>query len=162
PRPPRAGRRALRLHADRRPARGAQVRLAPRGRDLLRRLAREGRGRAPRRRGGQAFRRAVRPHRRHPREGPKGRHEVTTLVAALVDGAVMLALALIAAALLRSRTAALRHAVLTTAVLTAAVMPILELVLPQLRVTSWGHSGMALSSGLMLGGDVLPGGAAGS
>jgi len=68
------------------------------------------------------------------------------LAASLIDGAMVLALALAASASMRRRSAAARHAVLATAIVTASLMPALELVMPQVPVLRWGRSA-ALSSG---------------
>jgi beta-lactamase regulating signal transducer with metallopeptidase domain len=71
------------------------------------------------------------------------------LAASLIDGAVVVALALAAIASMRRRSAAARHAVLATAIVTASLMPALELLVPQVPVFRWGRSA-ALSSGLLL------------
>ena len=59
---------------------------------------------------------------------------MTVMLTGLLDGAVVMALALIATALLRRRAASLRHAILASAVAAALVMPVLELTLPPLPV----------------------------
>lgn len=77
------------------------------------------------------------------------------LAAAMLAGAIVLAMGLALAALLRRRSAALRHAILAAAVVTALVMPIGKLVLPQLPVIHWTESSAVVSSHLSLRSDAI-------
>src|SRR5438067_5771841 len=132
--PARARRLALRVHPHRRSFEGAQIRAAPPGADLLRRLGPTGRRRAA---GGHApFRRRAEPARALGGEGAEGGQVAMehTLVLSAFKASVVLLCALIAVQLLRRASAAARHLVLCVAVVAALVMPVVSAVVPALRI----------------------------
>lgn len=79
---------------------------------------------------------------------------MSLLLATLVDGAIVLMLALAAVTLLRRRSASLRHAILASAVVCAGAMPALELWLPQVPLLTWPRSDAASSSGARFVSDI--------
>lgn len=83
---------------------------------------------------------------------------MTILLAAVVDTAILLGLALAAAALLRRRSAALRHAIVAVAIIAAALTPALELLVPQFPLIRWGNPTAVVSSGLTITSDDAVGG----
>lgn len=81
---------------------------------------------------------------------------MSTAIASLLDGAVIIALALAAAILLRRRSAAARHAILVTAVAAALAMPALEAALPLIPVIERAAPAYAASSQTALLSDASP------
>ena len=71
---------------------------------------------------------------------------MTTIMASLVDAAVLLAIGLIAVALARKRSAAVRHAILAATVGGAMLMPAWELLLPAVPVIRYASGSQVLSS----------------
>jgi beta-lactamase regulating signal transducer with metallopeptidase domain len=71
---------------------------------------------------------------------------MTTLLAIVIDVAVVALAALLVVTLMRRQSAALRHVVLTVFLVAAALMPLLELTLPALPVLEWPSAAPAVAS----------------